>query len=170
MKPALLVIDTQKVYLPMMDPRGQETVLYLIKTTIDVFRKFKFPVVNIYHSDLRHGPHPGDATFEFPDDFGVLPEDTRVIKNYGNGFKKTDLDEKLKALGCDTLFICGLSAVGCALATYFGAGDNDYTAFLLKGMLLSDNADNTRVIESAFGAIDIDAMVFMLRNVKWDVK
>ncbi len=170
MKPALLVIDTQKIYLLMMDPRGQDMTRYLIKTAIQVFRQFKFPVVAIYHSDPKRGPKPGDPDFEFPEELGILPEDPRVIKNYGNGFRKTDLQDKLQALGCDTLFICGLSAVGCALATYFGAGELDYTAFFLKDALLSHNADYTHTIENALGAVDIDTMVWMLKNGKWAEK
>ncbi len=170
MKPALLVIDTQKVYLPMMDSRGQDTALYLIKTSIQVFRQFKFPVVAIFHTDPGRGPDPASDEFQFPESLGILPEDTHVVKNHGNGFKKTDLHAKLQALGCDTLFLCGLSAVGCALATYFGADDHDYRTFLLRDMLLSHNADYTRTIESALGAVDIDTMVWMLKNGKWDVK
>jgi nicotinamidase-related amidase len=170
MKPALLVIDTQKAYLPMMDPRGQDMVMYLIKTVIEVFHQFKFPVVAIHHTDPKRGPKPEDPDFAFPESLGILPEDTRVVKTHSNGFRQTDLHEQLQALGCDTLFLCGLSAVACVLATYFGADSYDYHSFLLKNMLLSHNADYTNTIENAFGAIDIDTLVWMLKNGKWDGK
>ena len=43
----------------------------------------------------------------------------------------------LKEKGSNTLFLCGLSAVGCVLATKTGAQNNDYKAFIVKDAIMS---------------------------------
>jgi nicotinamidase-related amidase len=164
MRPALLVIDIQKQFLPMMDERDTAIPLYAINVYIDLFRKNGFPIVGIYHSDKDYGPFPGTPEFEFPEGVNILPGDTKVIKTYGNGFNKTDLGKILRDKGVNTLFLCGLSSVGCVLATYMGAQDLDFKAFLIKDAMMSQNADFTNNIEEIFGALSYDAVTVMLDN------
>ncbi len=70
--PALLVIDVQNKWLPMMDEKGKDSSLGL-----------------------------------------------------SSAFKHTGLNKILRERKCNILFLCGLSAVGCVLATYFGGKDLD---------------------------------------------
>jgi nicotinamidase-related amidase len=41
------------------------------------------------------------------------PNDLLVEKRHASGFYDTNRDEKLKALGVDTLLMCGMSTSGC---------------------------------------------------------
>jgi len=166
MHPALLVIDIQKQFLPMMDVRDTAIPMYAINAYIDLFRKNGFPIIRIYHSDKDYGPFPGTPEFEFPETVNILPEDPKVVKTYGNGFNKTDLDKILHDKGVNTLFLCGLSSVGCVLATYMGANDHDFKAFLIKDAMMSHNADFTNDIEEIFDAIGYDAVTIMLDNAE----
>jgi nicotinamidase-related amidase len=166
MHPALLVIDIQKQFLPMMDVRDTAIPMYAINAYIDLFRKNGFPIIRIYHSDKDYGPFPGTPEFEFPETVNILPEDPKVVKTYGNGFNKTDLDKILHDKGVNTLFLCGLSSVGCVLATYMGANDHDFKAFLIKDAMMSHNADFTNDIEEIFDAIGYDAVTVMLDNAE----
>lgn len=166
MRPALLVIDIQKQFLPMVEEREKEVSMYMINAFIDLFRKNGYPVIRIYHTDKEYGPLSGTAEFEFPEEVKILPDDLKVIKTYGNGFNKTDLEKILKEKGVNTLFLCGLSSVGCVLATWMGAKDLDFKAFLLKDAMMSHNAGYTNQIEDIFDAVSYDVVEVMLDNVE----
>ena len=166
MHPALLVIDIQNKFLPMVEEREKEVSMYMINAFIDLFRKNGCPVVRIYHTDKDYGVIEGTPEFEFPEDVHILPDDPQVIKTYGNGFNKTDLEKILKEKGVNTLFLCGLSSVGCVLATWMGAKDLDFKAFLLKDAMMSHNAGYTNQIEDIFDAISYDVVEVMLENVE----
>jgi nicotinamidase-related amidase len=162
MIPALLVIDIQNEYLPMVPEREKEVALYMINAVIQLFRENGFPVIRVYHTDPKSGPKPGTEAFEFPKSVFIKPEDPKIIKNYPNAFKKTDLAKVLSDKGCNTLFLCGLSAVGCVLATYHGAMDLDYDVFMLKDAIMSHNSAYTDSIEDIFSALGYDALKVML--------
>ena len=166
MHPALLVIDIQNQFMPMMDESDKDLAIYAINAYTDLFRKSGFPVIRIYHSDKEYGPFPGTPEFEFPEEVRILPDDPQVIKTYGNGFNKTDLEKILRDKGVNTLFLCGLSSTGCVLATWMGAQDLDFKAFLIKDAMMSHNAGYTNNIEDIFGALSYEAIEVMLDNAE----
>ncbi len=118
MKPALLVIDVQKEYMPMMSKEDQEMAIEMMNWSIWVFRKFDLPVIRVYHTSPEWGFTEENPTFEFHDSLKVTSDDPKIVKTYGSSFTKTDLDKLLKEKDVNTVFLCGLSAVGCVLATY----------------------------------------------------
>jgi nicotinamidase-related amidase len=89
-----------------------------------------------------------------------------IIKHYGDAFNKTDLDKILKEKGINTVFLCGLSATGCVLATFIGASNHDYKVFMVKDALLSPNATQTNVIEEIMNTVDLETMMFMFEYLK----
>ncbi len=163
-KPALLVIDIQNAYLQMVPERDKEVALYYINSLIELFRKEGYPVIRVYHHSMESGPHPGDKMFEFPEGVSIIPEDAKVIKTYPDAFNKTELDNVLKEKGSNTLFLCGLSAVGCVLATWNGATNHDYKAFMIKDALMSHNSDYTNNVEDMFDAVGYDVVQMILEN------
>lgn len=162
--PALLVIDAQNRNMPIIPERDKGTAIFFINLLIGLFRKHNFPVIRIYHHNKETGPRPGTAEFEFPDSVKVKPEDIQVIKTYSDSFNKTDLDSILRDLGCNTLFLCGFSAVGCVLATKTGAQNHDYKAFIVRDSIMSHNSDYTKNVEAMFDAISYDAVELILDN------
>jgi nicotinamidase-related amidase len=165
-KPALLVIDIQNAYLPYMDEKDKKMGMEVINYFIALFRANGFPVIRVYHTDLKGGPKPDSEEFQFPKTVAILPDDAKVIKNYPSAFKKTELDKLLKAKGCNTLFLCGLSAVGCVLATYHGAMDLDYEVFMCKDALISHDAALTKAVQEICKTIDYYALKLVLESVK----
>jgi nicotinamidase-related amidase len=163
-KPALLIVDIQKVYLNMVPEREKEVAMYYINNLIELFRSHGRPIIRVYHYDKENGPKPNTEQFEFPLSVLIKPEDPKVIKTYGNGFTKTDLDKVIKETGSNTLFLCGLSAVGCVLATWIGAQDHDYKAFLIKDAIMSHNSDFTNNVENMFDAVSYDVVKLILEN------
>jgi nicotinamidase-related amidase len=163
-KPALLIIDIQNVYLSMVPEREKEVAMTYINGLIELFRSNGYPIVRIYHLDKESGPKPGSEQFEYPASVLIKDEDTKVIKTYPDGFNKTDLDTIIREKGSNTLFLCGLSAVGCVLATWIGAQDHDYKAFMVKNAIMSHNSDYTKNVEDMFDAVSYDMVQLILEN------
>ena len=166
MKPALLVIDIQNAYLPMLDQAEKEHALKVINYAIGMFRSMGFEIIRVYHTDLNYGPKTDSEAFQFPESVAIKPDDLKVTKNYGNAFKKTDLEKKLRDSGCNTVFLCGLSSVGCVIATYFGAIDLDFEAFLIKDALIGPDSNYTKWIEEIFNALGYRALKVMLESAQ----
>jgi len=164
-KPALLVIDIQNAFLPRMDEKDKKLGMEMINYYIELFRANGFPVIRVYHTHPQMGPKPDSDEFQFPKTVAIRDDDPKVVKNYGSAFKKTDLDKMLKEKGCNTLFLCGLSAVGCVLATYHGAMDLDYDAFMLKDSLISHDASLTKAVQEICKTIDYYALKLVLGGV-----
>jgi len=78
---------------------------------------------------------------------------------------KTNLKEILNEQGVNTLFLCGLSATGCVLATYFGAQERDYNVFMVEGALLSPSAEHTETIERIVDSVGWSGLELMLKAV-----
>jgi nicotinamidase-related amidase len=163
-KPSLLIIDVQNVYLRLITQRDKELSIYFINLLIDLFRKNDSPIIQIYHHDEMNGPGPETEEFEYPAGILIKPEDTRIIKTYSDSFNKTNLDLILKEKGINTLFLCGLSAVGCVLATRNGAHNHDYKAFIVRDAIMSHNTDYTKNVEAMFGAISYDAVKLIVES------
>lgn len=164
--PALLVIDVQNAYLPYMDEKDKKMAMEGINYYIQLFRANDFPVIRVYHTDPAQGwPKPGSEEFQFPKTVAVREDDPMVVKNYGNAFRKTELDKLLKEKGRNTLFLCGLSAVGCVLATYHGAMDHDYEVFMCRQALISHDAALTKAVQEFSQTIDYSALKLLLSGV-----
>ena len=163
-KPALLVIDIQNAYLTMVPEKEKEVALYYINALIELFRNNGYPIIRIYHFSEEYGPMQGTEEFEFPASVSIKSEDPRIIKTYPDGFNKTDLDQVIRESGSNTLFLSGLSAVGCVLATWIGAQNHDYKAFLVKDAIMSHNSDYTNNVEVMFDAVSYDVVKLILES------
>jgi nicotinamidase-related amidase len=162
LKPALLVIDIQNQYLPYMSANDQKLALEMINAAIALFRQYNCPVIRIYHTDPQWGPKPDTEPFEFPSSIDIKSEDFKIIKNYPNAFKKTELEKVLREKECNTLFLCGLSAVGCVLATYQCALDLDFNTFLIKDAVMSHKSEYTDFIEEIKETVSCNTVKVML--------
>ncbi|MBP1767479.1 MAG: isochorismatase hydrolase [Candidatus Aminicenantes bacterium] len=163
MRPALLVIDIQNEFLPNMSESDRKTALEYINGTIRRFHDKRFPVIRIYQSHPAAGPKPGSQAFEFPQTVLIKPDDPMIIKTYSNAFNKTGLEKLLKEKGCNVLFLCGLSADACVLATYHGAQDLDYDAFLIREALLSPDSATTRFVAGLCETVSYGALKAMIK-------
>ncbi len=166
MKPALLVIDIQNAYLPYMSEQDKKMGMEMINYAIALFRENGYPVIRVYHTDLEGGPKPDSEAFQFPSSVTIKPDDPKIIKNYPNAFKKTDLEKVLKEKDCNTLFLCGLSAVGCVLATYHGAMDHDYSVFMIKDAVISHDTALTKAVLEICPSVGYTALKVMLENAQ----
>jgi len=162
--PVLIVMDIQNVYIPMMDEKEQEPAMRMINGVIWQFRQFDMPVVRVYHTDPKWGPEPGSEDFEFPETVIIKDDDPKIVKNHPSAFHDTELDALLKEMKVNTVFISGLSATGCALATYFGALERGYNVFMVEGALLSADAEHTETIKDILDSVTWGGLELILRG------
>jgi nicotinamidase-related amidase len=101
---------------------------------------------------------PGRSGFNVHEGVKLKPEDIRVVKTYGNSFAKTELEEKLRNLGVDTVILTGFMAEYCVLSTYRGAQDLDFTPIILRRSLASDNAEHIRFVEEITETVSLGAL------------
>jgi nicotinamidase-related amidase len=163
MKPVLLIVDMQNKFFDneaCVD--SLKSAVEYINAAIDLFRKKNLPIIVIQHRSEELGLVAGNPSFDVPVTLKLQPQDMRFEKAYGNSFKKTGLQEKLRDLGVDTVIVTGFCAEHCALSTYEGAQDLDFTAIILKGSLASDNAEHIRFVEEITETISIGALTAML--------
>jgi nicotinamidase-related amidase len=161
-KPALIVMDIQNAFMPYLDGEDTEGALPMINATIELFRKHGLPVIRVYHTDPESGPLPGTEPFEFAEAVGIQDSDPKVVKTHASAFNSTELDRILREQGADTVFLTGLSAVGCVLATYFDADRLDYRVFMVRDGLISHKAELTESVEEITGAVGYEAIAYML--------
>jgi nicotinamidase-related amidase len=165
MKPALLVVDIQNVWLD-----GNKDLKESVEKRTDVindaiawFRRNKLPIVVVYHEDKEMGAVPGTNPFEFPKTIRIKGSDTKVTKRYPNAFAKTGLEATLREDGCDAVAIVGLSASGCVLGTFFGALDCDLKPYLVHGGVASHIEDHVRFAEDICDTVKVNALDQLLR-------
>jgi nicotinamidase-related amidase len=158
MKAALLVVDVQNAWLNDSAELKEsvERRLGVMNAAIEWFREKKLPIVAVYHESSDGKVAPGTDAFEFTSAVQVEKEDFRVTKHYPNSFNKTGLDVTLRKMGCETILIAGLSASGCALATYFGAEDCDFRAYMVKGGVASHDEGHIRFAEEICETLSVD--------------
>jgi nicotinamidase-related amidase len=164
MRPTLLVIDVQNYVLDNY-PGYKESVQKRAKTmndTIALFRERSLPIIVVYHEDKAEGPRPGTKEFEFSPNIDVKGTDTRIVKHYPNAFNKTSLQDLLRTNGSDTVVVTGLSAIGCALATYMGAIDLDLEPYFVKDAVAADTEEHVRFAEDICRTVTVDDLSKML--------
>jgi len=165
MKPALLVVDIQNVWLDDNEElkKSVEKRIDVINEAIGWFRRSKHPIVVIYHEDKEMGAVRDTKSFEFPQSVRIKENDAKVIKHHPSAFSKTELENILRGEGCDTVVIAGLSASGCALATYFGAMERDFNPYLVQDGVASHSEEHVRFAEDICYTLRVDAFNKTLR-------
>lgn len=169
-RPVLLVIDVQNEYLPFMSLEEKPLSFRMINGCIWLFRQKGLPIIRIYNTHPQWGPKVDSEAFAFPSSIMVTDDDPKIVKNFPSAFRKTELDRMLKKKGHNTLFLCGLSATGCVLATYHGAAERGYHVFMIKDAIMSPNRNYTKVIEDISDSVNFQTLRFMLDHSLKPVK
>ena len=162
MKPAFLIVDVQKEYceLHSFNQQLMEASMYINEVS-GYFREAGLPVIFISHKEKGQSqPSP------ISEQITQKESDIYVVKEYGNAFWKTILENILKHKGVDFLVISGLSASQCVLATYNGALERDFTAVLLQNGLMGDSIESVRMVERERNLISYPAVRYLLEQFK----
>jgi len=164
MKPALFIIDMQNRFFKINQActDSLNSAIEYINAAIDLFRKKNLPILVIQHKNEEENLAPGTPDFEMPESLKLEPQDTRIIKTYGNSFTKTGIVEKLKGLGVDTIIVTGFCAESCVLSTYMGARDFDFTPIILRGSIASGSVEHIKFVEEITETVSYGALKKLL--------
>ena len=129
---ALLIIDMQNgcFKTPRYDRAGISERINKVSAS---FRKEGKPVFFIQHDGTKE-----EYLFPGSDDFEIIPElvttksDYFLTKTVNTAFYKTHLDQILKKLNVDTLFITGMATDFCVNATIHSALVKEYNLVIVK--------------------------------------
>ena len=136
----LVLVDLQKRFFIEPHPtaeRSRDLHLPQIINLLTLFRNAGRPVVFVLHDGPARGTAIPEGETDPLDGISILPGEVVVRKKHMNGFNGTDLAERIRETGADTVLICGMYAEHCAMATYWGAWDCGLSPFMAKGALIA---------------------------------
>ena len=146
MRPALIIVDmlnaTFEGHRESSIGQAALRIIEPLNRLIDRCHSAGAPVIFACDSFLpqdfiftgRMPPHSlrGTRGAEVTDLLRRAPDDLVVEKRRFSAFYKTDLDQTLRTLGCDTVMITGLATHICVLSTVLDAVSHDFCAILVE--------------------------------------
>ncbi len=146
---ALIMIDCQNTYREgTMQLEGVEEALDKARQLLERARKAGSPIFHIQHDagvgslyDLT-APNGQIADVVAPSEGEPI-----IVKRYPDSFSSTDLDEQLKATGCNNLILAGFMSHMCVNSTARGGFDRGYAVSVVE------NATATRPLPDGQGGM-----------------
>lgn len=144
-KDALLVVDLCNAYLDKGSPlyAGVEAAAASMTRLVEAARQSGVPVLwtKVRYDESRplvfHRKVPSLTVFatplgDFPADCAPVDGEPVVVKDHASAFFGTSLAEDLRALGVDTVVVCGLSTSGCVRASALDAVQHDFVPVVVR--------------------------------------
>lgn len=163
MKAAFLVVDVQQAFFDNENYRPQlENATAYINHVSSLFRKYEQVVVHIQHGPAAGGP--GNPGFEIGEKINQEEGDLYIVKQYGNSFWRTDLEEMLKERNVDLVVVCGFAAQNCVLATYNGAIERDFETAILQHGIAGFNKEDSRLMHHERNIVSHNILNYILKQ------
>ena len=156
MKKALLIVDMLNDFVEdwgSLKVQGAKEIVPFIKNLRMEFKKNNLPVIYLCDSHSKNDPEfelwpphciEGTKGAEIINELKPDNNDYIIKKKTYSGFYETNLDDKLKQLGVDTLYITGVAMNICVHYTAADARMRGYTVFIplkgVKGLTAEDEA------------------------------
>jgi nicotinamidase-related amidase len=156
-KPALIVVDMIKGFTDPACPLGCACpdVVAANARLLREFRRCGLPVyfttVVYHHEDQARVFRgriealnvltPDSQWVQVDDRLEVHAGDELIEKQWASAFHKTDLDERLRARGVDSLVVTGLTTSGCVRATAVDGLQYDYPVVVPREAVGDRNSD-----------------------------
>jgi nicotinamidase-related amidase len=132
---ALLIIDVQKgfdhqIWGHRNNPNAEDNISRLLA----LWRKTKRPVIHVQHMSVNpQSPlYPGQIGNEIKDAVKPLPEETLIEKSVNSAFIGTNLEERLKGSGIDTIVLVGLTTNHCVSTTARMSGNLGFQTYVVS--------------------------------------
>lgn len=146
---ALVMIDCQNTYRRgVMQLTGVEAALQEARKLLIMARDLNVPVFHV-----QHDAGPG-TPYDIRDDIGAIADavapvagEPVIVKQYPNAFVQTDLDQRLKAAGIDSIILAGFMTHMCINSTAHGGFNLGYKATIVA------SATATRPLRSTDGNV-----------------
>jgi nicotinamidase-related amidase len=93
------------------------------------------------HKTLRVLAEPGSREIEFLDELAPMPNEPVLTKGASGAFNSTAIDQVLRNLGVDTLFVAGVVTNYCVETTVRDASDRGFDVLLIGDACASYSED-----------------------------
>jgi nicotinamidase-related amidase len=133
--PTLLVIDVQRAWDdPAWPERNNLDAEARVADLLEAWREAGAPLVHVRHESTEADGLFGRATdsFEFKSEAAPLPGEPVVEKLVNSAFIGTDLEERLRAAGAETVVIAGLTTDHCCSTTARMAGNLGFETWFVS--------------------------------------
>jgi nicotinamidase-related amidase len=131
---ALIVIDVQQAFDdPSWGKRNHPAAESNIALLLAGWRACGRPLFHIQHRSGRPASlfHPDAQGYPFKPEAQPLTGEPVIHKNVNSALIGTDLEQRLRAAGIDTLAICGLTTDHCVSTTTRMAGNLGFATYLV---------------------------------------
>jgi nicotinamidase-related amidase len=130
---ALILIDCQNTYREgIMQLEGVEEALQHAHGLLQRARQAGIPIFHIQHDAGVGSPY--DLTARSGQIAAVVApaeSESVIVKRYPDSFSATDLDKRLKAIGCQNLILAGFMSHMCVSSTARGGFDRGYAVSIV---------------------------------------
>jgi maleamate amidohydrolase len=156
-KPALIVVDMIKGFTDPACPLGCDCpeVVAANARLLQEFHSCGLPVyftTVVYHHedharvfrrriDALNVLTPDSEWVKIDERLDLRSEDVLIEKQWASAFHKTDLDDRLRARGVDSLVVTGLTTSGCVRATAVDGLQHDYPVVVPREAVGDRNSD-----------------------------
>ena len=125
---ALIMIDCQNTYTTgVMTLHGVGAALDEAQKLLERARRAGTPVIHIAHDSGPGTPYDVSAEIgQIVSQVAPLEGEPTVVKNFPNAFAKTDLNDRLRALGKTNLIVAGFMTHMCVNSTVRAGFDLGY--------------------------------------------
>ena len=130
---ALILIDIQTGFdAPVWGARNNPDAEAKAGLLLDAFRNRAAPVIHVRHISTEPGSPLGPDTGGTDFKANVTPQTGEAVfeKSVNSAFIGTGLEDHLRAIGADTLVICGLTTPHCVSTTTRMAANLGFTVLL----------------------------------------
>jgi maleamate amidohydrolase len=155
--PALIVVDMIKGFTDPACPLGSDCpeVVAANVSLLNAFHQAGLPVyftTVVYHNNEQARVFrdriqalnvltPDSHWVQVDDRLVMAPGDELIEKQWASGFHKTDLDERLRQRGVDSVVVAGLTTSGCVRATVVDGLQYDYRVVVAREAVGDRNAN-----------------------------
>jgi nicotinamidase-related amidase len=134
MNPTLIVIDVQQEFdEPAWGERNNPGAEAKIAEALGAWRERKAPIIHV-----RHESPPEEGVFlagtpgvDFKREATPLPGEPVITKHVNSAFIGTDLEERLRVVGVETVALVGLTTDHCVSTTARMAGNLGFETWVL---------------------------------------
>jgi nicotinamidase-related amidase len=137
MTAALLMIDVQKAiddprwarYGPRNHPDAERNMARLL----EAWRARRLPIYHVRHDSLEPDStyRPGQPGNDFKPEVAPRASETVIVKHTNSAFIGTDLEDRLRAAGCERLVTAGVITNNSVEATVRMAGNLGFDTWLV---------------------------------------
>jgi nicotinamidase-related amidase len=120
MNAALLLIDVQNAFNdPQFGERNNPNAEENIKKLLQSWRELKLPVIHIQHASRDENSllYPTKPGYDFINGIEPIIGESHFIKNVNSAWIGTDLEKKIKKLGCTEIVVVGFTTQHCVSTT-----------------------------------------------------